>query len=434
METYPLHSTLYYPVSGNPIGFNHFAAAEWMLQSEPGLKRVVFILSNGHHPDPTKPDPEVAAPHRLEILQQSIAEISDPVASFLARRAKAARQPMRSGLTTLGVSTLEFAFDRAVTTAETVRSLNSDYPGDRLNLFGGTDLIRRMANPDIFSTTDLEFLARACRYWIIQRGGDPVGDAVQQLRRSRGIGLDHHSFSVAEAPSWLAPFLKLSSTHIRHATAAGDPMAGMVTASAAALIDLHDLYTAGRSEYLPSDSDPHEMRSPLTITLERLNRALLESGALLAESLQARKKSGSPHTLSVVETSTGGTLTLALAARSGASNFFPQGRFAYDRTAKAELIGDDAAALPAVSERMVKALAAAMRDKAGTHFSLAESGMAGPPDGRRRSLKNGQTWVALASPNGIESSRIELNPFLTRREHQLIFAKTSLDWVRSSIA
>ena len=65
--------------------------------------------------------------------------------------------------------------------------------------------------------------------------------------------------------------------------------------------------------------------------------------------------------------------------------------------------------------------------------ALAESGMAGPPDGERRSLKNGESWLALAGPQGVKTRMIRLNPFLTRREHQLRFAREALDWVRKRV-
>ena len=64
-ESTPLQSTLFFPLSGDPVGFNHFAAVEAVLRDEPALECVVFILSNGFQPDPTKPDAEAAPAARL---------------------------------------------------------------------------------------------------------------------------------------------------------------------------------------------------------------------------------------------------------------------------------------------------------------------------------------------------------------------------------
>ena len=90
MAMEPLASALFFPVSGDPIGFNHFMAAEWLLRSAPALRRVVFVLSNGHHPDPTKAGAHAPAERRLEMLQASLAELADPARSWLARRAEQA--------------------------------------------------------------------------------------------------------------------------------------------------------------------------------------------------------------------------------------------------------------------------------------------------------------------------------------------------------
>jgi PncC family amidohydrolase len=135
-----------------------------------------------------------------------------------------------------------------------------------------------------------------------------------------------------------------------------------------------------------------------------------------------------------VETSTGGLLTAALAGRSGASRYFRQARFAYDAHAKTSLAGGALPGRSAVSPEAVAALAQAMREAARTDFALAESGMAGPPDGERRSLKNGLCWFACAGPGGTRNESLQLNPFLTRREHQLRFSLHALDLLRRTLA
>ena len=127
----------------------------------------------------------------------------------------------------------------------------------------------------------------------------------------------------------------------------------------------------------------------------------------------------------LVEATVGGLLTGAFAGRSGASRYFRQSRFAYDEAAKRGLIGE--ARMPsAVSDGMVLALARGMREQGGTDFALAESGMAGPPDGRRRSFKNGLVHIALVTPKGEHSHQAQFNPFLTRREHQHLFSIEAL--------
>jgi hypothetical protein len=87
----PAASTLFLPVSGNPIGFNHFALAEWLLRRSSAWERIVFVLSNGRHPDPTKQDADVGAADRYALAQAAIAASADPPgASWPAKRSKRA--------------------------------------------------------------------------------------------------------------------------------------------------------------------------------------------------------------------------------------------------------------------------------------------------------------------------------------------------------
>jgi PncC family amidohydrolase len=422
----PLQATLFFPISGNPAGFNHFGAAEWLLRRNPAWERVVFVLSNGIHPDPTKPDAEAGRELRLELLTTAIAELGDEERSHLARLASRAGEALRVNPANLTVWTREFAFPRAVRTAETVQALREAHPqGEgRINWFAGSDLVARMADPLIFSDEDLACLASRCHYAILEREGHPLEDALQGLAAARGVSLDCRSFRAADMPPWLAPFLQLSSTHIRNATQAGDPLGAMLPAGAAGLIARHGLYRGAPDTGRAGREGP---RSAWQLELERLQARLEALAGDLHERLARNHHGGRPHTFSLAEATVGGVLTQAFAGRSGASLFFRQARFAYDQRAKQALTGDDAGDLSAVSQEMAVALAQGMREQAGTDFALAETGMAGPPDGRRRSFKNGLCHLALVTPKGVHTDRIRLNSFLTRREHQLAFSIHALE-------
>jgi nicotinamide-nucleotide amidase len=371
------------------------------------------------------------------MLESSIAEIADPARSWLARRAEHAGERLRAGPESLRVSTLELAHARAVRTAEAVAELRAGAPGGvaRLNLYAGADLVRRMANPSIFSDPDLRFLSESCRYWALDRDGDSARAELAALQAARGVRLEARTFPAAEMPDWLAGFLPVASTLIRHAAEAGDPLEGMVTRSAAETIRGQGLYRAAPPPYHIVDADgrSHGTRTALRLLWESLREDLSEAARPLAERLAARRRAGLPGALALLETSCGGNLTWAFAARSGASRFFPQSRFAYDRRAKAALIGESAAGGSSVSPEMAGALAQAMRREAGADYALAESGMAGPPDGERHSLKQGECWVALATPEDVLTEPVRLNPFLTRQEHQLRFAIHALRWAAGLI-
>ena len=425
----PLASTLLFPISGNPIGFNHFAAAEWLLRRGAGLSGVCFLLSNGLHPDPTKRDALLGRAERLGLCELAIAAAADPARSFLARQAELAGERLRLQPERMQISTLEFGFDRPVRSAELLPLLRAQEPGyaGRLHWCVGSDLVRRMAEPRIFADADLAALAGACHYHVLERPDEPLEPALERLHAARGVRLECTPYPQAELPGWLGPFLALASTRIRHAAEAGDPLAGMLPAPAAERIVAQGWYRAGEpgARLLAPDWQELGTRSLLGLRLEALQAELGAAADGLAAALLARRERGAPHGLALLETTTGGLITAALAARSGASRYFRQSRFAYDAHAKTSLLGGP---LPdsAVSEATVLALAQALRGAAQADFALAESGMAGPPDAARRSLKYGHCSFALVGPRGSHSASLQINPFLTRREHQLRFARHAL--------
>jgi nicotinamide-nucleotide amidase len=434
MEPGNLASTLFFPFSGDPTGFHHLAVAEWALRKGAGLERVEFILSNGHHPDPTKPGARAPAEARLRLAQLMLAEAGDAERSFFAARARAAGEKLLCGPERLSISTLELSYSRAVRTAESV-SLLRQGRSERLHLYAGADLLRRMADPRIFSGSDLATLSEGCTYWILDRGAERAEEAMRDLSAQRGQAFDFRELPAADVPDWLAAFLPLSSTHIRHAAEAGDPLEGMVTRSAAAEIRELSAYRDGTPAYHIADDQarPAGTRTAWQWQVERLRRDLWEAAGPIHASLVARADANLPRTLAVVETSAAGALTWALAGRSGASRFFVESRFAYDRHAKLALLGK-APAHSAVSAEMVASLAQAMRQAAGADFALAESGMAGPPDGKRQSLKQGECWLAFATPEGVQTRSVHFDPFLTRQEHQLLFATEALRWIAPLVA
>jgi nicotinamide mononucleotide (NMN) deamidase PncC/nicotinic acid mononucleotide adenylyltransferase len=438
MASHPFASTVFLSVSGNPIGHNHFAVAEWLLRRRPDWERVVFILSQGQHPDPTKPAAEADAETRLAICRAAVAAVADPARGFLAQRAAAAGAELRITPERLALSTREFQAPGAVRTAQMVAWLREESPPGQgpIHWAVGTDLVRRMADPAIFSGADLALLTRACRFAILERPGEPgAADALALLQARRGVALPHDVYPLADVLPWLAPFLELSSTLIRHAAEAGDPLGGMLPRDAAEIVARQGLYRAGRVGARLVDSAGRELgtRSTLHLALDRAQAALdAEAGAVFA-ALDRRHAQGLPHGLAIVEGCVGGVLTAALAGRAGASRIFRQARFAYDRQAKLNLLGALPEGASSSSVEMVSALAQALRREAAADYCLAESGMAGPPDGIRRSFRNGQCALALAGPNATRGEEVRLNPWLTRREHMLEFSRLALWLLRGEV-
>lgn len=437
-----MDETLFFPITGDPVGFNHFAAAEIVIRQIPALKRVVFIPSNGLHPDPTKQNALADKKSRLAWLEESISLCNNPATSHLAKQAQRAENPLIISPENLSVWDYEYGFNQPVPTAQTLAAIaeahitpQNEKPGKgAIHWLAGTDLIQRMSEKNIFSDDELNTQATHCTYVILERAGASAQKALKHLEKIRGVALN--ALIISDIPPHLIPYLSLSSTHIRHGAEAGDPLGAMLPAPIAQKIVAGGIYNEGKTKWILCDSGKTEQGRISTLEAETraLQHKLDEAGKEISDWLKEAATKEQPHTLSLAEATVGGVLTSALAGRTGASTFFKQARFAYDKVAKETLIGPIQAGESAVSETMVQQMAEAMNAQSQTHYALAESGMAGPPDGKRRSMKSGICHFALATPKGTHTSVIEANPFLTRKEHQLLFSigilTQTLQWLK----
>jgi nicotinamide-nucleotide amidase len=99
-----------------------------------------------------------------------------------------------------------------------------------------------------------------------------------------------------------------------------------------------------------------------------LGRALLKSGLRLA----------------LAESCTGGWIAKALTDNPGSADWFEAGFVTYSNAAKTTALGVSAAAIAtdgAVSEAVVRAMAAGARQQSGADAAIAVSGIAGPTGG-----------------------------------------------------
>lgn len=102
------------------------------------------------------------------------------------------------------------------------------------------------------------------------------------------------------------------------------------------------------------------------------------------------------------ESCTGGGLAEAITRVPGASAWFDCSFVTYANRAKQQLVGVSARALAdygAVSETVVLEMATGARLKAGAHWALATSGIAGP-DGGTVDKPVGTVWIGWAGPAG----------------------------------
>lgn len=124
--------------------------------------------------------------------------------------------------------------------------------------------------------------------------------------------------------------------------------------------------------------------------------------------VEALTKSGA--TVATAESCTGGTIASRITAISGSSAVFQGGVVAYANEVKCRLLGvseDDLQAHGAVSEPVVRQMAAGARERFGTTYALATSGIAGPTGGTAEKPV-GTIWIALASEKGTQTRLLQL--------------------------
>lgn len=116
------------------------------------------------------------------------------------------------------------------------------------------------------------------------------------------------------------------------------------------------------------------------------------------------------QTLAVAESCTGGRVASAITRVPGSSAWFLEGVVTYANAAKIRLLGVDPLVLEAhgaVSEPVARAMAEGVRQRAGSTWGLATTGVAGPGGGTPEKPV-GTVHVAVAGPQGTEHRRLQV--------------------------
>ena len=425
--SYDLAQTAFFPLTGNPVGFHHLLLAECVLRQFAQLEQIVFILSNGKHPDPTKEQAIAPKQYRLEIFQKALEEFEDPLVSVVAKMADTGQESFQLNENHASIATVEFEQAQPVPLYAHVADLRQKAlsPESRspVQLIVGGDLLQRMSNRQIFTDADSQALAKNCEFLIAPREHIRIASSLQMLKQAREVTLDYHEIHLDFLPEKWHPFLKLSSTLIRHTIQAQHPLTCFLPEGAAKIIHEHNLYNP--SSIIGTLNEWQQECGKLDQQLDQIARQLKAV-------LDHRADQHLPHTLALVETSTGGRLTAALGSLPGISNHFKASTIVYDQEAKNRLLGT-ARENSAVSREMALQLAEAFQQQIQADFVLSETGMAGPPEGVRHSNKQGQCYLALAIPGNTKHFFYQDNPFLSKKEHQLLFAAAALKWLLQNI-
>jgi nicotinamide-nucleotide amidase len=164
------------------------------------------------------------------------------------------------------------------------------------------------------------------------------------------------------------------------------------------------------------------------------NNETMESvvGALLTEHRS---------TVATAESCTGGLIAERITDVPGSSGYFCGGVVAYSNEAKASMLGvprELIEAHGAVSEPVVRAMAEGARERFGSDFAVATSGISGPGGGTLEKPV-GLVWIAIARGDasrvgGAVATYADSFVFpVDRSRHRGLTAQVALDWIRRSL-
>ncbi|MAA69057.1 MAG: hypothetical protein CL915_09940 [Deltaproteobacteria bacterium] len=422
-ENADFQNTLFVPITGNPAGYHHLVLAELALRQRPELSKVVYLLSNGHHPDPFKRSVTLPKDIRLQLMQDLLASLHQNSGNRLNFIVAQVEEILRLRQVGLFVSISEFKKEGQVRLLDNVKNIwtaiesDSESKSKRIQVLIGSDLINRMQDPKIFSEADLKEMSNLTEWLVVPRPGERVADSFGE-----GLSLKQKILDPDLLPIALKSYLNLSSTIIRRAVSCGQQLPAYLPDNA---IEHLDEYLGSRLSKKIAEVSEWEAR------ILELERDLLEISRKVSRQLFERKN---PPKIYLLETSTGGRIAGSLIGLPGSSKFVLGSQVAYANSFKERLIGrflgDHESSL---SEELTKEMALAAMKNIEADVVLAENGMAGPPDGNLRSNKNGVCHLVLIQRSEMMEQRheqiyevIQENPFFTKQEHQIRFAISAI--------
>ena len=138
-------------------------------------------------------------------------------------------------------------------------------------------------------------------------------------------------------------------------------------------------------------------------------------------------------TVSTAESCTGGYIAHLITSVTGSSDYFKGSVVAYSNEIKESLLGVQHQSLinfGAVSEPVVKEMAQGVKNKMGTNYAIATSGIAGP-GGETEDKPVGTTWIAIATPTKIITKKFMMGDHRERNIKKT--AMTALNMLRREI-
>ncbi len=155
------------------------------------------------------------------------------------------------------------------------------------------------------------------------------------------------------------------------------------------------------------DADDHvteAMQQAETFIRERIGRFIYATDDDTVEAVVGHHLTERGETLAVAESCTGGMIASTVTDVPGSSKYFVQGLVTYANEAKQQLLGVQAETLEkfgAVSAEVATEMAQGLRERAGTTYGIAVTGIAGP-DGGTEQKPVGTVFIAVATPDEVK--------------------------------
>jgi len=152
------------------------------------------------------------------------------------------------------------------------------------------------------------------------------------------------------------------------------------------------------------------------------------------EDVVVKLLAGKGKTLVLAESCTGGAIAQKITDVPGASGVFLGGVVSYANSAKEKILGVRPATLThhgAVSEAVAREMAVGARERFGSDFALAVTGIAGPAGGTPEKPV-GTVFIALATVAGVDVKK-HLNVW-DRATFKQVTATQALEWLRQAVS
>jgi competence/damage-inducible protein CinA-like protein len=169
------------------------------------------------------------------------------------------------------------------------------------------------------------------------------------------------------------------------------------------------------------------------IVRAELGALIFATGDETLEHLLVRRLTGKKQTLAIAESCTGGLLANRITNVPGSSEVLLAGYICYANQAKIDIVGVDPKLIEkqgAVSEEVARAMAEGARNRAGSTYGLATTGIAGPGGGSAEKPV-GLVYVALAG-RGITNVKKLLFPSDRETFKQLV-AQVAFEMLRRKL-